>query len=76
MNIVISSAMLAVAILMVAHSIYELGPQHINEKERPEKTKKKTRTIRVKRPTYWDRIMEETELYRPPVQVNENGKKN
>lgn len=76
MNIVISSAMLAVAILMVAHSIYELGPQHINEKERPEKAKKKTRTIRVKRPTYWDRIMEETELYRPPVQVNENGKKN
>lgn len=76
MNIVISSAMMAVAILMVAHSIYELGPQHISEKERPEKAKKKTRTIRVKRPTYWDRIMEETELYRPPVQVNENGKKN
>ena len=44
MNIVISSAMLAVAILMVAHSIYELGPQHINEKEKPEKAKKKTRS--------------------------------
>ena len=40
MNIVISSAMLAVAILMVAHSIYELGPQHINEKEKTGKAKK------------------------------------
>lgn len=76
MNILVSSAMLTVAILMVAHSICELGPQHISEKERPEKAKKKTRTIRVKRPTYWDRIMEETELYRPPAQVDKNGKKN
>lgn len=75
MNIVISSAMLAVAILMAAHSIYELGPQHINETEKPEKPKKQVRKIRAKAPTYWDRIMQETELYRPPVQVSENDKK-
>lgn len=76
MNIVISSAMLAVAILMVAHSIYELGPQHINEKEKPEKAKKRVRKVRAKAPTYWDRIMEETKLHRPPVQADKNGKKN
>ena len=76
MNIVISSAMLAVAILMVAHSIYELGPQHINEKEKPEKAKRRVRKVRAKVPTYWDQIMEETKLYRPPVQVDKNGKKN
>lgn len=76
MNIVISSAMLAVAILMVAHSIYELGPQHINEKEKPERPKKRVRKVRVKAPTYWDQIMEETKLHRPPVQVDKNDKKN
>lgn len=76
MNIVISSAMLAVAILMVAHSIYELGPQHINEKEKTGKAKKRVRKIRAKAPTYWDQIMEETKLHRPPVQVDKNGKKN
>lgn len=76
MNIVISSAMLAVAILMVAHSIYELGPQHINEKEKPEKAKKRVRKVRAKTPTYWDQIMEETKLHRPPVQVDKNGEKN
>ena len=76
MNIVISSAMLAVAILMVAHSIYELGPQHINEKENRKSPKSRSERSGRRHPTYWDRIMEETKLYRPPVQVDENGKKN
>ena len=35
MNIVISSAMLAVAILMAAHSIGELGPTRKPEKKKP-----------------------------------------
>lgn len=41
MNIVISSAMLAVAILMVAHSIGELRPTR-----KPERKKPKTMTSR------------------------------
>lgn len=78
MNILISSAMLAVAILMVANSIYELRPRGANTQKRPSGSKKRTRTLRTRKAADWDRIMEETQLrsYKAPEEAEKHDKKN
>lgn len=78
MNILISSAMLAAAILMVAGSIYELRPKAANAQRRQSGTEKRNRAMRAKRPADWNRIMEETQLRarETPEREEKNGKKN
>lgn len=62
MDILISSAMLAIALLMISQSISELRPA-----KEPEKRKAKPkRRIKARVPADWDRIMRETQLERKP----------
>lgn len=61
MNIILSSFMMAIAILMVAHSIGELKPKREQDTELTESVNE-PRRLRAKVPADWDRIMKETKL--------------
>lgn len=63
MNIIVSSFMMAIAILMVAHSIAELKPKQ-EQDTKPTESVNEPRRLRAKVPADWDRIMMETELER------------
>lgn len=61
MNIVLSSAMLAIALLMVAHSISELKPKQEQDSKLTEPVNEPRRLL-AKVPADWNRIMMETKL--------------
>lgn len=58
MNILVSSFMLAIALLVLAHSIAELRPARKPERKKPKPVRNQRRRV----PADWDRIMQDTKI--------------
>ena len=62
MNILVSSFMLAIALLVLAHSIAELRPAREPEKKRVTTQNKPKRRLKAHAPADRDRIMQDTKI--------------
>ena len=62
MNILVSSFMLAIALLVLAHSVAELRPETEPEKKQVTTQGKPKRRLKARVPADWDRIMQDTKI--------------
>jgi hypothetical protein len=62
MNILVSSFMLAIALLVLAHSVAELRPAREPEKKQVTTQDRLKRRLRARVPADWDRIMQDTKI--------------
>lgn len=62
MNVLVSSFMLAIALLVLAHSIAELRPAREPKKKQVTTQDRPKRRLKARVPADWDRIMQDTKI--------------